>query len=72
MGHKKKTTNVKEASANLTDALDKVPEMTEKKKKFPLIIQISFSRIDIHNNIATRILREIEKRELDQFFEIEY
>jgi len=34
MGHKKKTTNVKEASANLTDALDKVPEMTEKKKKF--------------------------------------
>ena len=56
MGHKNmdKDIDVKEASQNLTDAMDKLPEMTEKKK-----------RIDVHNNIATYILKEIESRNLD-------
>jgi len=33
MSHKKITTDIKQASNNLTDALEKIPEMTEKKKK---------------------------------------
>jgi len=47
--------------------------MTEKKKKYSsTIFHLTDLRIDIHNNIATKILSEIEKRDLDKFFELEY
>lgn len=46
-------------SLNLANALDKVPEMTERKK-----------RIDMHTNIATFLMKQIKERSLDQFFEL--
>ena len=45
-------------SNNLANALDMVPEMTEKKR-----------RIDLHTNIATHLLTEVKNRQLDKYFE---
>ncbi|KAH7646978.1 hypothetical protein FG379_002669 [Cryptosporidium bovis] len=45
---------------NLVVAINSIPEMTEKKRS-----------IDTHTNIATRLVDEIKKRELDKLFEIE-
>ncbi|KAK6587838.1 hypothetical protein RS030_81200 [Cryptosporidium xiaoi] len=45
---------------NLVVAINSLPEMTEKKRS-----------IDTHTNIATRLVDEIKKRELDKLFEIE-
>jgi hypothetical protein len=44
---------------NLANALDMVPEMTEKKR-----------RIDLHTNIATHLLTEVKNRQLDKYFEL--
>ncbi|XP_665628.1 Sec1 family [Cryptosporidium hominis TU502] len=47
-------------ATNLAVAIHALPEMTEKKRG-----------IDTHTNIATKLVDEIKKRELDKFFEIE-
>ncbi|KAL3128291.1 Sec1 family [Cryptosporidium hominis] len=47
-------------ATNLAVAIHALPEMTEKKRS-----------IDTHTNIATKLVDEIKKRELDKFFEIE-
>ncbi|KAF7458928.1 putative Sec1 family protein [Cryptosporidium felis] len=47
-------------ASNLAVAIHALPEMTEKKRS-----------IDTHTNIATKLVDEIKKRELDKFFEIE-
>jgi hypothetical protein len=39
----------------LNSAIDAIPQMTEKKRK-----------IDMHVSIATKILQEIKKREIDK------
>ncbi|KAH8739600.1 hypothetical protein FG386_001157 [Cryptosporidium ryanae] len=45
---------------NLAAAINSLPEMTEKKRS-----------IDTHTNIATKLVDEIKKRELDKLFEVE-
>ncbi|KAJ1604682.1 Sec1 family [Cryptosporidium canis] len=47
-------------ATNLAIAIHSLPEMTEKKRS-----------IDTHTNIATKLVEEIKKRELDKFFELE-
>ncbi|OII75549.1 SEC1 family protein [Cryptosporidium ubiquitum] len=47
-------------ATNLAVAIHALPEMTEKKRS-----------IDTHTNIATKLVEEIKKRELDKFFEVE-
>lgn len=47
-------------ATNLAIAIHALPEMTEKKRS-----------IDTHTNIATKLVDEIKKRELDKFFEVE-
>ncbi|KAH8583636.1 Sec1 family [Cryptosporidium sp. chipmunk genotype I] len=47
-------------ATNLAVAIHALPEMTEKKRS-----------IDTHTNIATKLVDEIKKRELDKFFEVE-
>lgn len=42
---------VSDLSSNLTSALDKLPQLTEQKKK-----------IDMHVKIASKVLREIKER----------
>ncbi|EEA08152.1 Sec1 family protein [Cryptosporidium muris RN66] len=49
-----------QVASNLAIAIHALPEMTEKKRS-----------IDIHTNIATALVNEIKKRELDKLFEIE-
>jgi len=44
----------------LTDAINALPEMTEKKRS-----------IDMHTNIATAMLNEVKARELDRYYEME-
>ena len=50
----KAQTSVSDISAQLTDAMDALPVMTERKKK-----------IDMHVQVASKILQEIKKRELN-------
>jgi hypothetical protein len=47
-------------SNNLTNTIDKLPEMTERKKK-----------IDMHFKIASKILTEIKARSIDKLQDIE-
>ena len=42
-------------SSNLTEAMDMIPQMTERKKK-----------IDMHVKIASKILGDIKRREIDK------
>jgi len=60
MDHRRKTEDMSEISKNLSGALDKIPEMTERKK-----------RLDMHANIATHLFNEIKNRGLDKLFELE-
>ena len=53
-GLNKSSTSVDAISAQLTDAMDKMPVMTERKKK-----------IDMHVQVASKILHEIKRRELN-------
>lgn len=46
---------VGDISSNLTSAIDQLPQMTERKKK-----------IDMHVQIASRILSEIKRRGIDK------
>lgn len=48
-------TNLKDLSSSLTSAMDSIPQMTEQKRK-----------IDMHVSIATKILQEIKRREIDK------
>lgn len=47
-------------SSNLTSALDKLPQLTEQKKK-----------VDMHVKIASKVLREIKERQIDELQDIE-
>lgn len=51
---------VSDISSNLTTAIDQLPQMTERKKK-----------IDMHVQIASRILSEIKRRQIDKLQDIE-
>ena len=44
----------------MNSAIDAIPQMTEKKRK-----------IDMHVSIATKILQEIKKREIDKLQDFE-
>ena len=46
---------MEDISQNLTMAMDKLPEMTDRKKK-----------IDMHVKIASRVLTEIKSRQIDK------
>lgn len=48
------------ATAGLTNAINALPEMTEKKRS-----------IDMHTNIASALVNEIKARELDKYYEVE-
>jgi len=54
------TQEISEISTKLTSAMDVLPEMTEKKKK-----------VDMHVDIATKILSEIKRRSIDKLQDIE-
>lgn len=47
-------------SSSLTQAMDKIPMMTEKKKK-----------VDMHIQTATKILSEIKRRSIDKLQDFE-
>jgi len=49
------TQEISEISSKLTSAMDVLPEMTEKKAK-----------VDMHVDIASKILSEIKRRSIDK------
>jgi sec1 family domain-containing protein 1 len=51
---------VTDISTTLTTAMDQIPQMTERKKK-----------IDMHVQIATKILAEIKRRQIDKLQDFE-
>ena len=55
-----KKANISEFSTSLTSAIDAIPKMTEKKRK-----------IDMHVSLATKILSEIKRREIDKLQDFE-
>lgn len=55
-----KTSSVHDISSSLTQAMDQIPQMTERKK-----------RIEMHVQIASRILAEIKRRGIDELQEFE-
>jgi len=46
---------MQDLTSNMTMALDKLPKMTERKKK-----------VDMHVKIASKILTEIKSRQIDK------
>lgn len=54
------TQEISEISSKLTSAMDVLPEMTEKKAK-----------VDMHVDIASKILSEIKRRSIDKLQDIE-
>ncbi|CDW72057.1 sec1 family protein [Stylonychia lemnae] len=51
---------VHDISQNLTSAMDQIPQMTERKKK-----------IDMHINVASKILEDIKRRGIDKLQDVE-
>ena len=51
---------ITDLSSNLTSAMDKLPQLTDQKKK-----------IDMHVKIASKVLREIKERQIDKLQDIE-
>lgn len=59
-GSSQASQQITDLSSNLTTALDKLPQLTEQKKK-----------VDMHVKIASKVLKEIKERQIDKMQDIE-